>query len=231
MEIKKTVKAEKRKVILNIQYRKGTMDEFIIKEVFDMDEYAFDELNLSKQAIVIDIGAQIGCFTLKSAVIANKGRVFSFEPMKSNFEILERNIKLNNLKNVLFFQKGVSKDKGKRRLFLSLDNTGGHSISTKRSERYETIDCVSLKEVILNNNLKYIELIKFDCEGAEYEIIYSLPNLIFLKIKKMVIEFHDFENTSNNFDKLYIFLRKKGFVLQRFKRYSKIHGMAYFIRF
>ncbi|MFH1235220.1 MAG: FkbM family methyltransferase, partial [Candidatus Diapherotrites archaeon] len=69
-----------------------------------------------------------------------------------------------------------------------------------------------------------------DCEGAEYEIVYGLPKSAHNKIMRLIIEFHDFKDTKNNFDELYRFLRKKGFIMQRFKRYSKIHGMAYFTR-
>lgn len=230
MDMKNTETVKKREGKIIINYRKGSMDEFIIKEIFEMDEYSIDKMAMSKKAIIMDIGAHIGCFTLKSAAIANKGKIFSFEPMESNFKILERNVKTNNLNNVLFFHKGIAKKKGKRKLYLCTDNTGGHSISTKRSKKYEIINCISLKQVISENNIEKIDLLKLDCEGSEYEILYNTPKSIFIKIMRLILEFHDFRNTKNNFDKLYWFLRKNGFIMQRFKRYSEIHGMAFFTR-
>ncbi|MFH1234966.1 MAG: FkbM family methyltransferase, partial [Candidatus Diapherotrites archaeon] len=158
------------------------MDEFIIKEIFEMDEYSIDKMRLPKKATIIDVGAQIGCFTIKSATIAKKGKIFSFEPMESNFKLLERNVKTNNLNNVLFFHKGIANKKGKRKLYLCTDNTGGHSISTKRSKKYEIVDCISLRQAISENKIENIDLLKLDCEGAEYEILYSTPKSAFIKI-------------------------------------------------
>ena len=55
--------------------------------------------------VFIDVGANIGKYSVIIGKQLNKnGRVISFEPMPGNFELLKKNIKLNNLKNVISFE-------------------------------------------------------------------------------------------------------------------------------
>ena len=50
---------------------------------------------------VIDIGANIGVFSIKAGKFKNEVKVFSFEPFPKNFSGLKENIKLNRLENVI----------------------------------------------------------------------------------------------------------------------------------
>ena len=47
-----------------------------------------------------------------------------------------------------------------------------------------------MKKIFDDNNIEECNFLKLDCEGAEYNIIDSLPNDYFTKIKKMIIEYH-----------------------------------------
>ena len=67
------------------------------------------EKNISKGDIVVDVGAHIGTHTLTFArIVGDKGTVFAFEPDPRNFEILRKNIKINNYQNVTLVNKVVS---------------------------------------------------------------------------------------------------------------------------
>ena len=56
----------------------------------------------------MDVGANIGYFSLIVGSISKKGKVFSFEPDTQNFKLLEKNIAANNLTNIQTFQFAVS---------------------------------------------------------------------------------------------------------------------------
>ncbi len=100
------------------------------------DEELEESLNL-KEGVFIDVGANIGKYTIKIGnQLKNKGRVISFEPEEENFEMLERNVKLNNLKNVSLIKKALSYEKGKLKLFLAEEDLGCHSIFEKVGEKY-----------------------------------------------------------------------------------------------
>jgi hypothetical protein len=73
------------------------------------------------------------------------------------------------------------------------------------------ISCISLKEVFAGNKIDKCDLMKMDCEGAEYEILYNAPKNILQKIKKISMEFHNIDDLKNNDKELISFLRKSGF--------------------
>jgi len=73
-----------------IFFRKHTKDEFIINEVFYEDLYMFNKLGLKEDSIVIDIGAHIGCFAVRAAKIAKKGKVYCFDPNRKILKFLRK---------------------------------------------------------------------------------------------------------------------------------------------
>ena len=78
--------------------------------------------------IVVDVGANIGLHTLNMArIVGNTGQVFAFEPDPSNFEILKKNVKINNYKNIILEQKAVGDKHGRTTLYQS-DHPGKHRI-------------------------------------------------------------------------------------------------------
>jgi len=213
---------------LIIKFRKDTTDEFIISEIFTKKEYDVKEFDIIKNPIIVDVGAHIGCFTLKMAKIFKDGNVFSFEPMKSNFNLLLENIELNKLSNVSIFNLGVARNEGKDKLNIDDNNTGGHSIIYTPSSNLEIIECITLENIFEDNNISEIDLLKLDCEGAEYQILYNLPDDYFKKIKNIILEYHDYKN--NHVNELIDFLEKKGFnIIWKKLLWDKI-GMMHIIR-
>ena len=70
--------------------------------------------------VVVDIGANIGYYTLIAAkLVGNKGIVYAFEPEPSNYELLCQNIAINGYTNVVPIEKAVSKTSGKTKLYVN----------------------------------------------------------------------------------------------------------------
>ncbi len=60
---------------------------------------------LKEGDVVLDIGANIGYYVLlEYQLIGKSGRIYAIEPVYNNFELLQKNLRLNNLKNVSAFQ-------------------------------------------------------------------------------------------------------------------------------
>ena len=62
------------------------------------------------------------------------------------------------------------------------------------------------------NKIEKVDLLKLDCEGAEYDILYSLPKEKFKKINRIALEAHKREGKTNNALSLKAFLEENGFV-------------------
>ena len=173
-----------------------------IDEIVKNNEYLLDQFVNNDSKCFIDIGANCGVATIILAKQNPLSIIYSFEPDKQLFKILQNNIIKNNLTNVKTFNMAVSKD-GVKELTLCLhpDYSGGNttysdvdafkSFFNNRNINSYTVECISLDKFIDANNITEIELLKIDCEGAEYDILY---NSVFLKnkcIKNMVGEFHN----------------------------------------
>jgi hypothetical protein len=84
----------------NIEY-KNFIDSFAeIQQIFSKDQYCAQEF-LKPESIVLDCGANIGIFSLWVHQLSPKSQIYSFEPTKSTFEILKKNIKENNLEKFI----------------------------------------------------------------------------------------------------------------------------------
>ena len=142
---------------------------------------------------MVDIGANVGVFTVYAAK-QTKNRVFSFEPLPSNCDYLQQNIKVNNLDNVTFNCEAVSDQQGVEKLYMS-DSVAGnllfdHNIEGKL-ERYIEVSCTTLQALMDRYDIPEIGFLKLDCEGSEGAILKSTPDAYIKRIKKVAVEFHD----------------------------------------
>ena len=141
--------------------------------------------------IVVDIGANIGYFTLIFArLVGEKGKVFAFEPEPNNFNLLKKNIEINGYKNVNLINKAVSNKSGKIKLYIDNVNYGGHSLIAEIPNR-QSIEIESIKLDDFFSANKKIDFIKIDVEGAELEVLKGMSNLLNQKDDiKILLEFN-----------------------------------------
>lgn len=131
---------------------------------------------VKKNAVVLDVGANIGYYTLIAAkLVAENGRVFAFEPEPGNFSLLEKNVKLNGYKNIVLERKAVSNRTGKANLFLR-DKAGQHSICQPSMSHVE-VETVSLDDYFRDFE-REINLVKIDVEGAEPLVLQGMSELL-----------------------------------------------------
>jgi FkbM family methyltransferase len=132
--------------------------------------------SLRPGAVVFDIGANIGLYTvLLAKVVGEGGRVIAFEPESQTFAHLLDNLKLNSLTNVRCFRKALGQRSGQAS-FYSSEIIGGGSLvpSQKGGGRREVVDIVEGDELVLAENLPLPQAVKIDVEGYEYAVIQGL---------------------------------------------------------
>lgn len=212
---------------LTIKARANSMDKIIILETNGMRVYT-KHFGIAPTDTVIDIGAQIGCFSLLAARSATRGIVYAFEPEITNFNLLQENITINQLQNVRPFNLAITTDKGESTLAVSSKNTGGHSVVFKGNEwsGKEKIKTNSLENILDDNGLDTVNFLKMDIEGAEYQIFYSLSDNSFAKIKKIALEFHEVDK-KNNGKELKKYLETKNYKVWLEKVPNSVRGILY----
>lgn len=173
---------------VKIKLRVDSSDFMAFTNVWLVEDYYRPKFEIKSDDTIIDIGSHIGLFALYASQFCTRGTIFCFEPVKENYDLLQENLKLNNIKNVIAFNLAVSGVSSFVSLFLN-DDKSAHSIHTTSPNEIK-VESRSLKDIIDENEIKICNFVKIDCEGAEYEILGRLPQNYFSKIEKMVIEYH-----------------------------------------
>ncbi len=120
--------------------------------------------------VVVDVGAHIGYFTLLAARrVGPTGRVYAFEPVPYNYNLLVKNIALNGYENIVPVQKAVS-DKVGTATFYIHPNQVGHSFYPEtlgRSKTAITVETTTLDQFFSEQGWPPVQMVKMDIEGAE----------------------------------------------------------------
>lgn len=195
------------------------------KEVFLDNAYRL--YPSSQELVILDLGANIGAFTLFASKTCPNSKIFSFEPSKSSYKILMRNLKNNGLvQNVSILNKAV----GNRNAIRSMDESRESTmrrLSDLTSNRMDStkVEVIKLDQFITNNSISVIDFMKIDIEGGEYEVIYSISKSMFKKIKTISLEYHN-ENRDKNGKTLQEYLENNGYFVIRTPENSKV-GLIY----
>jgi len=112
---------------------------------------------------VIDVGANIGYYTLIFAKLVGKGgMVYAFEPEPNNFALLKKNIEVNNYHNVILENKAVSDQNGFANLEIN-SMMGEHRIISESTKDTIKVPTITLDSIFQSE----INFLKTDTEGHE----------------------------------------------------------------
>lgn len=202
--------------------------EYLYREIFEDKSYLRHGIRLQDEDTVVDIGANIGLFSLFVMSRCKNPRIYAFEPAPVVYELLKANCEAYGSK-VRPINEGVS-DKSKTAMLtfyeMSSVFSGFHANETEDSktiraivrnmleretlveredlEKYvdefvadrltrQTYKCqmTSVSDIIRENRLDKINLLKIDAEKSEWEIVQGIEERDWPKIAQMVIEIHD----------------------------------------
>jgi FkbM family methyltransferase len=137
--------------------------------------------------IVVDIGAHIGLYTIISSKrVGTNGKVVAIEADPGNFEMLNRNIKLNQLTNVIPLNYAVYSKETKIKLYLPSGETGFTKYNTivsnwaNNEDKFVEVNANTLDCLLQLNQIReeQVNWIKIDVEGAEFEVLKGATNVL-----------------------------------------------------
>jgi FkbH-like protein/FkbM family methyltransferase len=218
--------------------------KYVYKEIFEDQCYLRHGIRLRDGATVVDIGANIGLFSLFVMSHSANPRIYAFEPAPAVYDLLKANCAIHG-PNVHAFNLGVS-DRPKTAMFTFYEKSsvfsGFHSDEIEDREAIQTVvrnmlnsesiegdveeyvseltadrlqrrtyDCrlTSVSDLIRENEIDKIDLLKIDAEKSELEIIKGIENCDWPKIDQIVMEIHD--RTGETVKRIEELLREKGY--------------------
>lgn len=198
-------------VLMNIEGNKmyvnaddrGIAPMLLMDGVMEKYETELFKKMIKEGMVVVDIGANIGYFTLIAAKLVGKsGIVYAFEPEPTTYELLCRNIELNNYTNIVSIQKAVSNKQGKIGFWVDKAGIAISSIAKDNVLAFSRapvdglseepisieIETITLDEFFKNLSNK-IDFIKIDTQGAEGLIIDGAETVLRGNNLKIAMEF------------------------------------------
>ena len=159
-------------------------DPIVVREIFEENVYEVKDTRFNRGGVVIDIGANIGTFSVLAAHFG--ATVYAIEPEPHNLEALKRNIELNNMQEKIYpCPYAISDYKGTAVIH---DSGGGASIKDDGAFGAE-VEVMPFDNFFLLYNINEVDVLKIDVEGSETEIILSTSKENLQKCKDITMEF------------------------------------------
>jgi len=157
----------------------------MIKEI---KEHTFFDDYFGKEINIIDLGACRGEFIDEINSLYGVKKAILVEANPTNFS------QLKDLPNYVLYNKAISSKDNEIIEFFE-DPTSPYNGS--KDFNYfngikHSIKTISLETLCKENNIDFIDILKIDIEGAEYDVLENIPDSFFDKIGQITVEFHDF---------------------------------------
>tara|TARA_B110000971_G_C20021900_1_gene506774 strand:+ start:644 stop:1417 length:774 start_codon:yes stop_codon:yes gene_type:complete len=174
-----------------------------------------EEIKKNNLDIFIDVGAHMGFYSITMA--EQKISVYSFEPIKNNFEQLKKNIKINNITNIIEYNIALSDKKQIIDLWVTdVNKTGGFSVYDEQDEelkKYNSNSITTIKGLCdrADNILTLKDnriAIKIDVERHEENVLVGMKKI--LDQNKILMQIEIFDTRK---DRIFSLLKKSGFRL------------------
>lgn len=215
---------------IRLDYNENKSEFAVFSEIFEQRSYA-DYFPFYQTATIVDVGAHFGYFSLFAHSNTKKdSNIIAIEVDQRNAKQLEANMIKNEVPNVKIMNCGIGKESGETQLYKGA--TVNHSILKNYALAYlesesEIVEMKTLEQIMEENALAQIDFLKLDCEGAEYQILESLPTRIFQQIKVISMEFHDLKDEKHNGDFLRTLLLSHDFSIEKYEYSPTSMGMNY----
>ena len=145
-------------------------------------------------AVVFDVGANVGFFSLLSAKLAHStGRVFAFEPVPRNAAAIRANVALNQLGTVEVWECAVAERNGTAEICVPTELSWSHLTDHGRHPDTQTVlpvRVIALDREISEGRLPVPDVVKIDVEGAELAVLNGLRDTLSGHAVAVICEVH-----------------------------------------
>lgn len=209
----------------NVSIKIPRNEVFRIEEIFGENEYYVPGMENLKDPVIVDVGANVGVFSLYMKLMIPSALLYCYEPAPNALSLFHKNVL--SFKDVIVHECGLSNSNGRAQIQLNASNTGQSSL-VKGSHKLLGEVKIELREgvsIFSDNHIEEIDILKIDTEGSEVAILKNLSCEGKLQhIKFIVLEYHS-ESDRREIDQLL-----SGFSVFGLSSHSLNLGQAKYIR-
>ena len=197
------------------------VDHAPIIEIFLREDYG----KMPDNSVIVDLGANIGAFTVYATTTARNVTVLAYEPLTAYFDLMNENVAINKQKeSVKCFNIAVAGEMKPKTLYVKDTDFFFPTFIGEQGQESIEVECTTLSNIIESNALDRVDVLKIDCEGAEYEILYSTPLQYFERIREIRMEYHILDSGQRHIKRLREFLSETGYTVTRVQPSSETNG-------
>jgi FkbM family methyltransferase len=193
----------------------------VFKEIFMSDFYRIHQLVklLPSNPVIVDIGGNAGYFNMMLFSQIDSAKVIAYEPIPENCKLFQENVKRNSImtgKVNVYNMAVAGTPVGEISIYKEVENDNSVTASvfndfSKDNFNVIKVKAITLEQIIESNKLESIDLLKLDCEGSEYPIIYETSKQTWDKVKMVYMEDHPLDKDKRNHNSAVSFLQSLGF--------------------
>jgi FkbM family methyltransferase len=189
---------------------------FIFHEIWVSRLYEAPGYRIGPAELAIDVGANVGVFATFAATRARDVRVMAFEPFPQSAAQMRKNVRASGLQNIQIQEKAVAGKASRRYLNVVPQNWIVNALSDRDpgTDAIE-VECTTLDDILETGGIECCDLLKMDCEGAEYEILQQASSATLGRIRRIVMEYHEPGVEQALGTGICAILRSRGFVVDR----------------
>lgn len=174
-----TIPATNNIMLLNPCYW-GQRLTLIYNKYYEFETEFFILKNLNPNDYFIDIGANLGYYTLLAAYkIKNKGICYSFDPNPVAFDILKAHVTLNRIKNVKLFNCALHDENTQIKMTWANTESGGGNIRNQ-TKKYDKTNVKATKgdTILCDISPDVVGIVKIDTEGSEMKVLNGMKKFV-----------------------------------------------------
>jgi amino acid adenylation domain-containing protein/FkbM family methyltransferase len=214
---------------MEVFHHNASETDFVYDEIFTREEYLRGGITIDNGDTVVDVGANIGLFTLFASSRNPDGRLYAFEPLPPLHDSLRRNVELHGLDAKLFdcglgateheetftfyphntvnstraatapeardlvraYLRNKAKPADGPRSGAAAEDLIDEIVESRLESRSFTCRVRTFSEIIEQEAIDRIDLMKIDVEGAEHEVLKGIRPEHWPRIRQLAIELHD----------------------------------------
>jgi FkbM family methyltransferase len=185
----------------------------IYNEIMVKQEYFQNGLSVTEASCVMDIGANIGIFTMAVKLKAPEATVYAFEPILDTFQVLEQNARSLGCSDIHLFNVAIGSQDHVEETFTYFPHMPGNStaIPALKDEQKPAMDRIfgkemsdflnqsetrtvqfrTLSSVIREQGITSVDYLKIDVEGSEISVLEGIEEMHWPIFKQVAVETHN----------------------------------------
>lgn len=169
-----------------------------IEGVYEPNQFYFLSKFLKKGMIFMDVGANIGLYSLfASRLVGKRGKVLAIEPSRREFNRFKQNLMLNKISNIKALKIALDESNSIKKFNVAVSPYDGHNsfgpfgYETTKIDHMEDVTTKTLDKLIQETKIKQIDAIKIDVEGAEVSVLKGALQTLKLLKPVLLMELSD----------------------------------------